>query len=203
MRIKMFDRVEHTLTNVRHVLDLKQNLISLSVLEEKGYKYTCIDGALKAQGVIHVERISSSCRKCKKAHFTTPSSMRRVLMSTPFSSNLWNKYTARSVPVCKDDKVRVVSGTYKGCEGKVVQVYCRKWVIHVECIRREKVNGSIVNVDIHPSKVIIKKLKIDKDRKALLDGKAKGCVVDKAKGKFTAEEVFAAIGSGPSLQEVD
>ncbi len=45
------------------------------------------------------------------------------------------------MPVRKDDEVQVVRGTYKGREGKVVQVYRRKWVIHVERITREKVNG--------------------------------------------------------------
>jgi large subunit ribosomal protein L26e len=47
------------------------------------------------------------------------------------------------VPVRKDDEVQVVRGTYKGREGKVVQVYRRKWVIHVERITREKVNGML------------------------------------------------------------
>jgi ribosomal protein uL24 len=50
-------------------------------------------------------------------------------------------FQVRSVPVRKDDEVMVVRGTYKGREGKVVQVYRRKWVIHVERITREKVNG--------------------------------------------------------------
>ncbi|XP_042509287.1 60S ribosomal protein L26-1-like [Macadamia integrifolia] len=145
-------------------------------------------------------RVSSSRRKCRKAHFTAPSSVRRVMMSAPLSSDLRNKYNVRSVPVRKDDEVQVVRGTYKGREGKVVQVYRRKWVIHVERITREKVNGSTVNVGINPSKVIVTKLKLDKDRKALLDRKAKGRAADKAKGKFTAEDVAAA---APSLQEID
>lgn len=146
-------------------------------------------------------RVSSSRRKCRKAHFTAPSSVRRILMSAPLSADLRNKYSVRSVPVRKDDEVQVVRGTFKGREGKVVQVYRRKWVIHVERITREKVNGSTVNVGIHPSKVVVTKLKLDKDRKALLDRKAKGRAADKGKGKgkFTAEEVAAA----PSLQEVD
>jgi len=38
-----------------------------------------------------------------------------------------------------------------------------------ERITREKTNGATVNVGIDPSKVIITKLKIDKDRRALLD----------------------------------
>jgi len=50
-------------------------------------------------------------------------------------------FQVRSVPVRKDDEVMVVRGTFKGREGKVVQVYRRKWVIHVERITREKVNG--------------------------------------------------------------
>nr|DAD31890.1 TPA_asm: hypothetical protein HUJ06_010741 [Nelumbo nucifera] len=133
-------------------------------------------------------RVSSSRRKCRKAHFTAPSSVRRVLMSAPLSADLRNKYNVRSVPVRKDDEV--------------VQVYRRKWVIHIERITREKVNGSTVNVGINPSKVVITKLKLDKDRKSLLDRKAKGRAADKAKGKFTAEDVAAA-AAAPSLQEID
>ncbi|KAA8547773.1 hypothetical protein F0562_004202 [Nyssa sinensis] len=97
-------------------------------------------------------RVTSSRRKCRKAHFTAPSSVRRLLMSAPLSADLRNKYNVRSVPVRKDDEVQVVRGTYKGREGKVVQVYRRKWVIHIERITREKVNGSTVNVGINPSK---------------------------------------------------
>lgn len=103
-------------------------------------------------------RVTSSRRKCRKAHFTAPSSVRRVLMSAPLSADLRAKYNVRSVPVRKDDEVQVVRGTFKGRDGKVVQVYRRKWVIHVERITREKVNGSTVNVGIDPSKVIIVKL---------------------------------------------
>lgn len=152
-------------------------------------------------------RVTSSRRKCRKAHFTAPSSVRRVLMSAALSSELRHKYNVRSIPIRKDDEVQVVRGTYKGREGKVVQVYRRRWVIHVERITREKVNGSTVNVGIHPSKVIVTKLKLDKDRKALLDRKARGRAADKAKGKFTAEDVAAAAGgataTGASLQEID
>ena len=38
--IKMFDEVIKTLADVRHVPDLKKNLISLSTLDSKRYKYT-------------------------------------------------------------------------------------------------------------------------------------------------------------------
>ncbi|CAM8901005.1 unnamed protein product [Rhodiola kirilowii] len=140
-------------------------------------------------------RVTSSRRKNRKAHFTAPSSVRRVLMSAPLSTELRTKYNVRSMPIRKDDEVLVARGTFKGREGKVVQVYRRKWVIHVERITREKVNGTTVNVGVDPSKVVITKLRLDKDRKSLLERKAKGrAVADKEKGtKFTAEDVMQNI----------
>lgn len=47
IRIKMFDGVVKTLANVRHVLELKNNLISLVVLDFGGYKLSCQGGVLK------------------------------------------------------------------------------------------------------------------------------------------------------------
>ena len=52
--------------------------------------------------------------------------------------------------------LQIVRGHYKGQQvGKVVQVYRKKFVIHIERIQREKANGASVNVGIHPSKVNI------------------------------------------------
>ena len=48
-----------------------------------------------------------------------------------------------------------------------------------------------MNVGIDPSKCVITKLKIDKDRKALLERKAASRTADKGKGKFTEQEVAA------------
>mmetsp|Transcript_11391 Transcript_11391/g.51664 ORF Transcript_11391/g.51664 Transcript_11391/m.51664 type:complete len:145 (+) Transcript_11391:56-490(+) len=138
--------------------------------------------------------VSSSRRKSRKAHFTAPSSARRKIMSSPLSTDLKSKHSVRAVPIRKDDEVTVVRGNYKGREGKVVQVYRKKWVIHIERITREKVNGATVNVGIDPSKVVITKLKIDKDRKALLERKSGG--PEAGKGKFTEDEVKA-------MQDVD
>ena len=45
-------------------------------------------------------------------------------------------------------------GHFKGQQvGKVIQVYRKKYVIHIERIQREKANGATVHVGIHPSKV--------------------------------------------------
>lgn len=63
------------------------------------------------------------------------------MMSAPLSKELRSKYDVKSLPIRKDDEVMVVRGTYKGREGKVVQVYRSRWVIHIERVQREKVNG--------------------------------------------------------------
>ena len=47
IRIKIFDEVVRTVGDVKHVPDLKSNLISLSTLDAKDYKYTGEGGVLK------------------------------------------------------------------------------------------------------------------------------------------------------------
>ncbi|KAG8492267.1 hypothetical protein CXB51_009957 [Gossypium anomalum] len=47
IKVKMFDGVVRTLSDVRHVPKLKRNLISLSTLDSKGYRYTAESGVLK------------------------------------------------------------------------------------------------------------------------------------------------------------
>jgi len=74
-------------------------------------------------------------------------------MSAPLSKDLREKYNVRSLPVRKDDEVIVTRGLYKGREGKVIACYRKKWVIHIERITRDKVNGQSVQVGIPPSKV--------------------------------------------------
>jgi len=75
------------------------------------------------------------------------------------------------MPIRKDDEVTVVRGYYKAREGKVLQVYRKKYVIHIERVTTDKQNGAPVQVGIHPSNVVITRLKLNKDRKAILERK--------------------------------
>merc|ERR1712171_27662 len=129
--------------------------------------------------------VSSSRRKSRKAHFTAPSSVRRKIMSAHLNKDLSSKYHVKSMPIRKDDEVIVVRGSHRGREGKVIQVYRKKYVIHIERVTREKSNGSTVNVGIHPSNVMITKLKLDKDRRAILDRKDTAKELAKGKGKYS------------------
>ncbi|XP_045189633.1 60S ribosomal protein L26-like isoform X2 [Mercenaria mercenaria] len=133
---------------------------------------------------------SSSRRKNRKRHFNAPSHVRRKLMSAPLSKELKQKYSVRSIPIRKDDEVQVVRGHYKGQQvGKIVSCYRKKFVVYIERIQREKANGASVNVGIHPSKVVIVKLKMDKDRKKILERKARSRQAAD-KGKHTEESIM-------------
>ncbi|KAK1761485.1 translation protein SH3-like domain-containing protein [Echria macrotheca] len=131
--------------------------------------------------------LHSSRRKSRKAHFSAPSSVRRNIMSAPLSKELREKYNVRSIPVRKDDEVMIVRGANKEKEGKVTSVYRLKYVIHVERVTREKSNGQSVPLGIHPSNVVITKLKLDKDRESILERiKIGRDLAAKSKGKAKA-----------------
>ncbi|BFZ23302.1 hypothetical protein BsWGS_26341 [Bradybaena similaris] len=132
--------------------------------------------------------VSGSRRKNRPRHFNAPSHIRRKIMSSPLSKELRQKYNVRSMPM-KDDEVTVVRGHYKGQQtGKMTQVYRKTFVVYIERIQREKANGATVHIGIHPSKVVIVQLKLDKDRKKILERKAMSRAKALAeKGKHTEQ----------------
>ncbi|XP_047684971.1 60S ribosomal protein L26-like [Prionailurus viverrinus] len=144
-----------------------------------------ICGQYEGQSVLASDRSTS-----RKRHFSAPSHIRRKIMSSPLFKELRQKYNVRSMPIWKDDEVQVVRGHYKGQQiGKVVQVYGKKHVICMERVQGEKANGTTVHVGIRPSKVIITRLKLDKDRKKILERKAKSRQIGKEKGKYKEETI--------------
>merc|ERR550532_1941345 len=106
-------------------------------------------------------------------------------MSSPLSKELKAKYDVKRVPIRRDDEVMIMKGQYHDREGKVTCCYRKKFRIHIERITRDKANGQTVPVGIHPSKVMITKLKLDKDRKALLERKG----IKGKKGKYSDKDV--------------
>ena len=133
--------------------------------------------------------VSGARRQSRKAHFTADSESRRKIMSASLSKELQKKYSVNAVPIRKDDEVQVTRGTFKNRDGKVVQVYRKKYVIHIERIHKEKRNGATVMLGIHPSKCIITKLHLNGDRKSLLARKNRTARTEKGKGKFTDADV--------------
>lgn len=107
-------------------------------------------------------------------------------MSSSLSKDLRTKHGARSAPIHKDDEVKVVSGLHKGREGKVTQVYRKKYVVYIDKVTRTKANGQTTFIGIHPSNLVITKLKADTSRNALLERRGKAKLSGKGE-KYTEE----------------
>lgn len=134
--------------------------------------------------------VSSSRRKCRKAHFGAPSNLRYKLLSANLSKDLRGKYNVKSLPVRRDDEVLVVRGDYKDSKGRVNTVYRKRWCIYVDKVSETKQNGATIKIPLDPSNVVLTKLKLTPDRQALLERKAAGRG-DKGKGKYTQQDVQA------------
>jgi large subunit ribosomal protein L26e len=93
------------------------------------------------------------------------------MMSAHLSKDLIAKYNVRSMPIRKGDQVKIMRGHFKTREGKVQTCYRRRRCIYIEKIVREKSNGQQSQIPIHPSNCVITALKLDKDRKAILEKK--------------------------------
>ncbi|RYG50375.1 50S ribosomal protein L24 [archaeon] len=124
--------------------------------------------------------VTSSRRKQHKARMSADSSTRRKLMSAHLSKDLREKYNVRALPLRKGDEVEIVRGhhTVKGRQGKILSVYRKKFVVHVERVTKEKKTGQSVPIAIQPSNVVITKLYLEKDgakdRQDLIARKAAG-----------------------------
>ena len=108
-------------------------------------------------------------------------------MSATLSKDLREKYGIRSLPVRKDDEVLIVRGGQADVRGKVLDVYRRRWCLYVEKAQKYKRTGAAVKIPIHPSNVVLTKLKITPDREDLINRKREGRGI--GKGKYTEKDV--------------
>lgn len=132
--------------------------------------------------------VSGSRRKSRLAHFSAPSHLRYKLLSANLSRELRQRYGVKSLPIRRDDEVTIVRGSSKDAKGKISQVYRKKWCLYVEKLVKNRINGATIRIPIHPSNVVITKLKITPDRQSIIDRRAAGRG-DKNKGKYTAQDV--------------
>eukprot|EP00801_Mesodinium_rubrum_P014251 Mrub_14506.p1 GENE.Mrub_14506~~Mrub_14506.p1 ORF type:complete len:142 (-),score=21.41 Mrub_14506:11-406(-) len=117
---------------------------------------------------------SASRRKNRKEHFNQPSHKRYKIMSVHLSKELKEKYGISSLPVIKGDEVELKSGTNKGNTHKVVSVYRKKYILHLDKCKRNKTNLQEVYYPVHPSNCELTKLKLNKDRENIIYRKKNG-----------------------------
>lgn len=114
--------------------------------------------------------MSMKPRKQRKHMFKAPLHNKRKFIAAHLDENLLLKYDKRAIPVVKGDTVRVMRGSFRGHEDKIVKVNVKKRHIEVEGITMSKADGNKIAKPIHSSNVIITKLNLtDKWRRRKLE----------------------------------
>nr|UXY87175.1 60S ribosomal protein L26 [Cryptomonas sp.] len=114
----------------------------------------------------YANSVSSSRKKERKHFFNLPSHQRRMTMSSHLSKMLQKKYNIKSIPIRKNDEVKIVRGSMKGKIGKVIQCHRKNFSIFIEKIARFKTGRSISYIPISPSNVVVVNLSITNERKS-------------------------------------
>ncbi|MEM1944735.1 MAG: 50S ribosomal protein L24 [Nitrososphaerota archaeon] len=118
--------------------------------------------------------MSSKPRKQRLRLYNAPRHRLVKLMSAHLSPQLREKYGRRSLPVRMGDTVKILSGDFKGVEGKVKAVDIRGLRVYVENVTDKKADGSNVDVPIRVSKLMITQLNLDDSyRRSKLEGGGK------------------------------
>lgn len=116
---------------------------------------------------------STSVRKQRKYRFNAPLHIKRKLTSSHLTKELRLKYSRRSVPIVKGDKVKVVVGQFSGHVGKVDRVDVKRTRIYISGIEISKKDGSKTTYPINPSNVIITELNLEDKKRAMMLEKKK------------------------------
>jgi large subunit ribosomal protein L24 len=112
--------------------------------------------------------------KQRKMLYQAPDHIRHKHLAAHLSPDLRTTHLAKSLPVRSGDTIRVMRGDHKGTEGKITRIDLKKYRIYVEGLTREKVDGTTIQLAVHPSKVMITRLNLDdKWRKKILERKQK------------------------------
>ena len=99
-------------------------------------------------------------RKQRKHFYTAPLHKKHKWLSTHLTENLLLKYDKRSVPVVKGDTVKVLRGSFRGHEDKIVRVNIQKQSVNIEGLTLVKADGTKIPKPIHPSNLLITKLNL-------------------------------------------
>lgn len=142
-------------------------------------------------------------RKQRKQLYTAPAHLRHKFMTAPLSPELAASKGVKALPLRKGDTVQVMRGDHKGFEGKVNRVDLKRRRIFIEGLTREKVDGTTIFVPVHPSKVMIKNLKLDdKWRQAVVERKKQALPKkEKAPKKVKLPEKVAAVEAEKVVKE--
>lgn len=112
---------------------------------------------------------SKKPKKQRKERYSTQWQRRHKLLTARLAPELVDKHGIKRIPVVKGDTVYITRGAFRDSEGDIESVDMKTLRITIENIQIEKVDGTAVSLPIHPSNVMITKLKIDKTRQDVIN----------------------------------
>jgi large subunit ribosomal protein L24 len=105
-------------------------------------------------------------RKQRKYISNAPLHVKSSLLCSHLSKELREKHKIRSIRVKKGDKVKVMTGQFKGVIGKVDKVDTKKSKLYIVGVDQLKLDGTKAQYPVHSSNVLIVELDLN-DRKRL------------------------------------
>lgn len=112
--------------------------------------------------------------KQRKYLYSAPLHIRKNFLSANLSKELRKKYSTRSLPLRKGDKVKVMRGQFKKHTGSIVDVDRKNIKVYIDGCQVVKKDGTKVNVPIHPSNLQVIELNLDdKKRRKILERRQK------------------------------
>lgn len=131
-------------------------------------------------------KASKQPRKQRKYRANAPLHLKHKMLATHLSKELRKKYQKRAVVLRKDDTVKVMRGSFKGKQGKILSVDTKKRIVYIEGLQKTRKDGTKVNVLFRPSNLLIINLVVeDKKRTRTLErvGPVKKTPKEKKGGK--------------------
>lgn len=108
--------------------------------------------------------------KQRKAFFAASLNRKHRFLRAHLSKKLREEYGISSLPVRKEDTVKIMRGDNKGTEGVVQKILLKKSRIYVAGVTIAKADGSDRFYPVHPSNVMITRLELkDEKRKKVLE----------------------------------
>jgi len=104
-------------------------------------------------------------RKQRKYRYNAPAHLKHKFMSTHLSAELRKQYSKRSIPLKKDDLIKVLKGSFKGITGKVNSVNVKKSSAYVEGVESSRRDGTKAFVPINVSNLMIIELNKNDSRR--------------------------------------
>ena len=131
---------------------------------------------------------SKQPRKRRKYQYNAPLHIKHKFLAAHLSKELIKRYGNRSIPVRKEDTVKVLRGQFKGKSGKIEKVFVKKTRVWIEGVNKTKRDGSKSFYPIHPSNLLITELNLSDERRKKALAKKNGTPIKKQSAKKLADQ---------------